>query len=268
MDLELISKLGFSGNTLNPKERATLMVAMAKKKSDDSLLTDVLFWGKIQGTEDAYLICVGLEDKFTGVPAKKFFFQTATSRPDLAELPVVPAGTEFAVEAEKLKRTPFTGNPAETDPDAEADEGEGFQEKHRLAYTVAQIDAQVSVVPRGAYIVTPSHRVMKNPTYQGLSHSESASLRSFFHFRDPVQLKAMGALERKGLVTSTDFMDPISTDLPAGCWALKGNASKTMVTLSSLKFPGYHFFHKPGTSVYGGAYFGDGIENQDLIFMI
>ena len=32
-----------------------------------------------------------------------------------------------------------------------------------------QIDNNVSIVPRGAYIVTPSHRVLKNPAYEGLS---------------------------------------------------------------------------------------------------
>ena len=31
-----------------------------------------------------------------------------------------------------------------------------------------QIDDNVSIVPRGAYIVTPSHRVLKNPAYEGL----------------------------------------------------------------------------------------------------
>lgn len=74
MDLSLIERMSFSGNTLNPKERATLMVVMAKKKSDEPDLTGVLFWGKIQGTSDAYLVCVGLQDKFAGVPSKKFYY--------------------------------------------------------------------------------------------------------------------------------------------------------------------------------------------------
>lgn len=53
-----------------------------------------------------------------------------------------------------------------------------------------------------------------------------------------------------------------------GCWSMKQNASRSMVTLSSLRFPGYFFFSKVNSSMYGGAYFGNGIENTDLIFMI
>lgn len=270
MDLEAIDRLSFSGNTLNAKERASLMVVMAKKKRDEPDLTEVLFWGKIQGTEDSYLICVGLQDRFAGVPAKKFYYLTTTGKPELAELPGLNA--KFVQEAEKQSRQPFTGEPGTTLEDEEGDpddeDAEVYSEKHRLAYVVRQVDDCVSLVPRGAYIVTPSHRVLKNPAYEGLSHSMSSSLKSFFHFRQPVTLKSIGALERKGLVKATDFMDPIAGDLPFGCWAMKQNPSKTCVTLSSLRFPGYHFYSRINSSNFGGAYFGNGIENTDLIFMI
>lgn len=251
MDLCLIERMAFSGNTLNPKERAGLMVVIAKKASDEPDLTGILFWGKIQGTGDAYLICVGLQDKFAGVPAKKFYYLTTTGKPELAELPVLTK--KFAEDAQKQSRQPFTGDPATTADDADEeddtdDNAEVYSEKHRLSYIVRKIDNAVSIVPRGAYVVTPSHRVVKNPTYEGLSQCMSSSLKSFYHFREPVTLKAMGALERKGLVKATDFMDPIDGDLPGGCWALKRNASRSVVTLSSLKFPGYHFFAKVNSS--------------------
>jgi len=269
MDLSLIDRISFSGNTLNPKEQATLLVVMAKKTRDEPDLTEVLFWGKIQGTDDSYLVCVGLQDRFSGVPAKKFYYLASGGKPELAELPEL--NPKFVQEAQKQSRQPFSGDPATTVDDEENDpddDTEVYSEKHRLAYVVRQIDDSVSVVPRGAYIVTPSHRVLKNPAYEGLSHSMSTTLKSFYHFRQPVTLKSMGALERKGLVKSTDFMDPIAGDLPFGCWAVKQNAARSMVTLSSLRYPGYHFFTKINSSTYGGAYFGNGVENTDLIFMI
>ena len=74
MDLCSVDRISFSGNTLNPKEQATLSIVIAKKKRDEPDLTEIHFWGKIQGTSDAYLICVGLQDRFAGVPAKKFYF--------------------------------------------------------------------------------------------------------------------------------------------------------------------------------------------------
>lgn len=268
MELSLIDRISFSGNTLNPKEQATLSVVIAKKQRDEPDLTQVLFWGKIQGTDDSYLICVGLQDRFSGVPAKKFYYLTSTGKPELAELPELNA--KFVQEAQKQSRQPFTGDPATTNEEEEPEEedAEVYSEKHRLAFVVRQIDDNVSIVPRGAYIVTPSHRVLKNPAYEGLSHSMSSSLKSFYHFRQPVTLKSMGALERKGLVKATDFLDSIAGDLPFGCWALKQNASRSMVTLSSLRFPGYHFFTQVNSSIHGGAYFGNGVENTDLIFMI
>ena len=74
MDLCSVDRISFSGNTLNPKEQATLSIVIAKKKRDEPDLTEILFWGKIQGTSDAYLICVGLQDRFAGVPTKKFYY--------------------------------------------------------------------------------------------------------------------------------------------------------------------------------------------------
>jgi radial spoke head protein 9 len=40
------------------------------------------------------------------------------------------------------------------------------------------------------------------------------------------------------------------------------------VTLRSLKWPGYFAFHQVSTDLYGGAYFGDGIKNIELPFML
>ena len=74
MDLSSVDRISFSGNTLNPKEQATLAIVIAKKRRDEPDLTEILFWGKIQGTSDAYLICIGLQDRFAGVPAKKFYY--------------------------------------------------------------------------------------------------------------------------------------------------------------------------------------------------
>ena len=56
------------------EEAPDIAIVIAKKRRDEPDLTEILFWGKIQGTSDAYLICVGLQDRFAGVPAKKFYY--------------------------------------------------------------------------------------------------------------------------------------------------------------------------------------------------
>ena len=41
-----------------------------------------------------------------------------------------------------------------------------------------------------------------------------------------------------------------------------------LAELRSLKWPGYFSYHLTGTSKYGAVYFGDGVENTSLQFML
>jgi hypothetical protein len=43
-----------------------------------------------------------------------------------------------------------------------------FSEGHRLAYVVGKMDAELAVVPRGAYVVTATHYIVKNSGYGGV----------------------------------------------------------------------------------------------------
>jgi hypothetical protein len=44
--------------------------------------------------------------------------------------------------------------------------------------------------------------------------------------------------------------------------------TKTIVNLRSLSWPGYFAFHKANSKIFGGCYFGFGIKNLDLSFML
>ena len=62
---------------------------------------------------------------------------------------------------------------AEEDEDEEDEDGRPkpkkirFSEGHRVAYLVANIDAEVSTVPRGAYVATAAHYIVRNAAYEG-----------------------------------------------------------------------------------------------------
>lgn len=51
-------------------------------------------------------------------------------------------------------------------------------------------------------------------------------------------------MTKKGLVREKDFLDPISTDKPEGCWTLSQDPSSSVAILRSLAWPGYFFFHE------------------------
>lgn len=143
-----------------------------------------------------------------------------------------------------------------------------FSELHRLAHVVRVIDSDTAVVPRGAYLLTATHQVQANAAFTGLSAVEAGALANYFHFRAAHGLAAASALEKEGLVKSTDFLDSLTGDSPNGTWVLRVDAATGGASLRSLKWPGYYFSHSLATGAYGGAYFGDGAENLDLAFML
>ena len=130
------------------------------------------------------------------------------------------------------------------------------------------IDHSTAVVPRGAYIVSATHHIVSNNSFGGLTLSEAESLNNYYHFRYPENMKRKTVLEKRGMVESTDFLDPLSEDSPNGVWVLQTKLQRGQTVLRSVKYPGYFFFHTVGTKEYGGAYFGDGLPNQDLPFMV
>mmetsp|Transcript_58715 Transcript_58715/g.110767 ORF Transcript_58715/g.110767 Transcript_58715/m.110767 type:complete len:196 (-) Transcript_58715:272-859(-) len=171
-------------------------------------------------------------------------------------LPLMADGSEDAAEAE------------DEGEDGEAAPPERFREMHRLAFAVSQIDHDASAVPRGAFVVDASHAVGKNKSYEGLSYEAAGKLGSYFHFRSPESARAMASLAKPGIVRPGDFMDPCSEDQPAGVWSVCYDPSNTVSIVRNFYWPGYFFYHIIGTPEYGGVYFGDGLPNVDIAFML
>ena len=44
--------------------------------------------------------------------------------------------------------------------------------------------------------------------------------------------------------------------------------SNKIVTIRSIQWPGFTFYHKQGTKKFGSLYIGDGLKNDELHFMI
>jgi radial spoke head protein 9 len=215
-----------------------------------------------------------------GEPSKKWFYAT-TRNLVLQQLPDLTEA--FAKTAATISGR-FLGNPAKLlGPDADAAEEEDavdeagnpkpktvrFSEAHRLAFVVGRIDSDTGLVPRGAYAVSPTHHVVENTLFAGLSATEATSLAAYQHFRRATHPSRAHALHKSGVVPVTDFLDPASEDAPEGtCWTVRLDGGKGLVEVRSLKWPGYFFMHSVGTPKYGGVYVGDGQQNTDLQFML
>jgi hypothetical protein len=81
-------------------------------------------------------------------------------------------------------------------------------------------------------------------------------------------LKGIALLKKPGFVTSTDFLDCIDKDAPAGMWALSNNSAGTQTFVRNLYWEGYCFYAVLGTQEHGSAYFGSGVPNYDIAFML
>lgn len=143
-----------------------------------------------------------------------------------------------------------------------------IKEETRLVSVIDQIDKAVAIIPRGALFKTPFGPTHVNRTFEGLSLSEAKKLSSYFHFREPVELKNKTLLEKADLDPSLDFMDSLEHDIPKGSWSIQMERGNALVVLRSLLWPGLTFYHAPRTKHYGYIYVGTGEKNMDLPFML
>lgn len=259
-----LSKLG--GMSLTTEEKTLLGMEMEALKLEG--LSSVQFWGKINGDSTDYLIVYALVPE-GAYPVKKFFVASNTA---IKLLPLEPA---VAREVESHFR--FSGDlSAEILPEVEAvEETEetkaqeclpAYSEAAHLYTVVAEIDAATSVVPRGAFVVDPTHQVVPSMSFSGLFNQDALSLDSYFLFRKPSSPDSK--LDGNGIVKPVDFLDSIESTHPRGAWAISAGPGRSTAQIKSLLYPGYSFYHTIGTKEFGGAYFGDGVKNHDIAFML
>lgn len=259
-----------SGQGLTVEETAALQIGIQRRTNEEGF-SQCLYWGKVTGTDNDYLVVVGYGPG-KGCPSKKFFFCTSNNLV-LREMPSLSA--EFAGKAAAVTGR-FKGDPAllygEEEDEDKGDEEEDdvvrppkFDEMHRLAYVVNAIENDTAVVPRGCGIIDASLNVRPNAGFRGLSYAEAGSLENYQHLRASIKADLDAACTG---AKASDYLDPLTDDEPRGVWALRVNAASKTATIRSLKWPGYFFFHNLGTSNFGSAYTGDGLANGDLGFML
>ena len=53
-----------------------------------------------------------------------------------------------------------------------------------MAAVINEIDIDVHIVPRGAYVKTPTGKIVTNRSFEGLNNLDCKGLCSYFHFKD------------------------------------------------------------------------------------
>ncbi|XP_053457532.1 radial spoke head protein 9 homolog [Nycticebus coucang] len=269
LSLELASG---SGQGLSPDRRASLLTSLMLVKRDYRY-DRVLFWGRILGLVSDYYIAQGLnQDQLA--PRNTLYSLNCT------EWSLLPPATEEMMAQISVVKGRFMGDPSHEYEHTEiqkVNEGEKafeeevvvqVKEEIRLVSIIDQIDKAVAIIPRGALFKTPFGPTHVNRTFEGLSLSEAKKLSSYFHFREPIELKNKTLLEKADLDPSLDFMDSLEYDIPKGSWSIQMERGNALVVLRSLLWPGLTFYHAPRTRNYGYIYVGTGEKNIDLPFML
>jgi len=268
-----IDYVGSSGVILTPEQKAALQTSLVVLRSEQKF-NKVLFLGKVKGIKEDYFLAVGLNND--AMTDRKHLYST-----DCVTWVVLPDATQEMKDKARAARGRFTGDPSnefeytetkrvqgEGDEVIEEDETINIKEEDRLAAVLAEINHDVAIAPRGAFMLTPSGQVVPNRSFEGLTVAEAAKLSSYVHFRPAEILPTKSLLDRANLDRSLDFMDSIEEDIPRGCWSLQLDRGSGLVILKSLLWLGYVFYLVPGTSKFGSVYFGIGERNCDLPFML
>jgi radial spoke head protein 9 len=292
-DLEYgLKSVASAGFTCNCQEITALESSLTILRSQEKY-DNIYLWGKIFGQKADYYIAYGLRDSEFEFPSKNFYVAmegkgvegVEGKEPPLAEFEFQPlnrlteetADRIIALGVDKM----FTGVPTtllepSIDPAEAADTPAEdappapppLTEADRLSQVVQEIDFDTAAVPKGAYALNEAHQVVLSTDFKGLGLTEARVLTNYVHFRPPTSVASLRALARTDVQFYKSFLDPLAEDLPKGCWASRQDPSVSLVTLRSLMWPGYCAYHIPGSTKFGGLYFGYGQKNQDLPFIL
>ncbi|KAJ3036627.1 Radial spoke head protein 9 [Rhizophlyctis rosea] len=295
LNLDDASYFTLAGFTLNVEERAAVAASLQLKKEQEKLET-IALWGKVLGIQRDYFVA---QAPGNNPFARKYYYSLDLVNwlqlPDVTpeemtrienihgrfngdpayEYPVTAEGTILApfnqIQTKKLISNRF----GSTISGGEQEGEEGHQppapinEEKRLSGTVALMNHEVQIVPRGAYYRDAMHKLRPNNAFQGISKSELGQLTSYLHFRDGFDINKRTLLERaNNFDESLDIFEPISRDEPKGVWSAQVERGGSVAILRSLLWPGYVFFHAPTPPKWGAMYYGTGQKNANVGFML
>lgn len=144
-----------------------------------------------------------------------------------------------------------------------------IKEEDRLACVVHMMMRESAIIPRGVLYrqVNEGRAVIYNPCFRGLTHLDASQLKNFQLFRYPLNNRNYNLTKREDYNYQTDFFDTLDDLVPPNSVSLQ-ITDRDVCLIRSLKWPGSVFYHKLNTPYQGFFYFGNGLKNWDLLFMM
>jgi len=143
-------------------------------------------------------------------------------------------------------------------------------EIERLAFIVQSVDHDCSLVPQGLYYLQATGDIAVNQAFKGLSALEARKLESYCVFRSAERPHTLARIRKMGTQNIYDFLDQIvpQPNNLKDTWSVVSDESGLNVSVRSLVWPGFEFKAEACSTRLGGGYYGYGIKNQDLLFML
>lgn len=246
------------GKKLNLSQEIAVKNSLQKIKLNENLAT-IAFWGAITGAENDYLIAMATST--SSVIAKSFY----CSVDDGLSFSKMPETDSFVDENASAIQSMFKGNLAQVY--STSDSERKLTELERLAWVAKAIENDTAMVPRGAYSRTPTGEIVPCSGFAGLSPADAAKLDNYLMFRNPALPSTLARARKAGVSNNTDFLDVVGEGKP-GAFSLQQDESGSRTSVRSLEWLGHSFSLNAGDSAGTPVYFGDGIKNVDLGFMV
>lgn len=261
-----------NGCCLNVDEQIRLSFAVEELRADLKLEWPVYLLSKVCGVVKDYFV-VG-----TVVDAKMCNFWCSSATYMFSRLPEAPKDPEVCKKLAAINNFftgeydsvlyPGTGSAKVVDAELGVKiEPKPITELDRLAYVLSQIMENFAA-PKGSHKVVPSGKLQRNEGFSGLSAADSLKLENWLFLRKPQDKEVQGLYERDEAAFNPNCLDSVCNDFPKNSWSIHQDATNTVATLKSHLWPGLYAYHRCNTDIFGFFYFGDGIRNTDLPFMV
>lgn len=143
-----------------------------------------------------------------------------------------------------------------------------LKEHFRLSHFVILHDSECRLIVRGEYLLMGNENGEPNRAFSGQPLHNALKPSCYLkagHWGNPTR---NARLYGPTYNVHTDYLSPITDDMPVGRWSVKYDPSLNVVAVQNIFFEGSLFWYRPGTTQHGQVYYGSGERNLELCFLL